>query len=272
MKKYVLILNFISIFFLSFICLSAQTTSESEQKQETEKEESALKYDVQFNYSIESLSRNLGIWRTASLYVERKFKSRQTVWANYRLSERRSIKDQEIIAGTYKPFKNRWAITAEGMYSPTRQFVGKFSLMGEVEKGFKNGWVAHFGTRHTSYTSVKATTVYGLTEKYWGSNRAAYTLFVTKLTNAGTAPTHRFQYNRYYGERVNSFGSTFSFGREHENLGPQLGILRSKTWSVSGSVRHWLTDKFAVNVDATLHRQGSLYYRKGINLGVRYRF
>jgi YaiO family outer membrane protein len=252
--------------------ISAQTHSEDVTKAETEKSASAPKYDVQFNYSTESLSRDLGVWRVASLSVSRKFNNRQTVWANYRVSNRRSIGDREIIFGTYKPFKKRWAMTSEAMISSTHQFVGKFSIMGEVEKGFKNGVVAHFGTRYTSYNSVKATTGYGIAEKYWGSNRASYTLYVTKLTNAGTAPTHRFQYNRYYGERVNNFGATFSFGREHENLGPTLGILRSKTWSVSGSAKHWVNDKFALNFDATIHRQGKLYYRRGLNFGVTYRF
>lgn len=240
---------------------------------ETETEESETKkYNVQLNYSTESLSRNLGVWKTASLYFERKLKNRQLVWVNYRLSDRNSTRDQEFVAGTYKPLKKRWAFTTEAMYSPTRKYVGKYSVMGEVEKGFNNGIVVHGGSRYTAYTTVKATTGYGLVEKYWGSNRAAYTLYITKLTNAGTAPTHRLQYNRYYGERTNNFGLAVSVGREHESLGPSLGVLRSKTWSVSLSEKHWLTKNFAINVNATIHRQGKLYYRRGLNFGFHYRF
>jgi YaiO family outer membrane protein len=144
--------------------------------------------------------------------------------------------------------------------------------MGEAEKTFGRGWVAHFGARYTAYNLVKARTVYGLAEKYWGNNRAAYTLYVTNLTNAGTAPTHRFQYNRFFGEKLNSFGAAASFGKEHENLGPNIGILRNQTWSASVSNRYWLSKKIGLNVDASIHRQGDLYYRRSLNFGIRYRF
>ncbi|MEP6902759.1 MAG: YaiO family outer membrane beta-barrel protein [Actinomycetota bacterium] len=255
--------------------VSAQTetapTPETEKSDKTDQEKKP-KYEVQFYFSSETLSRNFGTWRTASLYVQRKFANKQTVWANYRVSDRNGTRDLEFVFGIYKPITKKWAVTAEAMLSPTRQYVGKFSVMGEVEKVFKKGFVGHFGMRFTQYATVRATTGYGEVEKYWGSNRAAYTLYVTKLSNAGIAPTHRFQYNRYYGERVNTVGFAFSVGREHENLGPTLGILRSNTWSVSFSAKHWLTNNFGLSVDGTIHRQGDLYYRRGLTFGIRYRF
>ncbi len=256
---------------LTAISIAGQTETEPP-TDKPEQEEKKPKFEAQFYFSNETLTRNLGTWRSASVYVQRKFDDKQIVWANYRLSDRNGTRDQEFIGGIYKPLAKKWALTLEGMYSPTRQYVGKFSVMGEVEKVFKKGFVGHFGGRFTKYTTVNATTGYGIVEKYWGNNRAAYTLYVTKLSNAGTAPTHRFQYSRYYGERVNTFGFAVSFGREHENLGPTLGILRSKTWSLSFSAKHWFTNNFGLSVDGTIHRQGDLYYRRGLTFGVRYRF
>jgi YaiO family outer membrane protein len=270
-KGFLIFVIFFLLGALPAVSAQTETTVRSAVSDKTEEERSS-KYEVQMNFSVERLTRNLGAWRSASLYVQRTFGNKQIVWANYRVSERRQTRDQEFIFGTYKPFAKKWAFTAEAMYSPTRQYVGKFSVMGEAEKIFKKGFVAHFGGRFTKYTIVNAVTGYGVVEKYWGSNRAAYTLYVTKLSNAGTAPTHRIQYNRYYGERVNSIGAAVSFGREHENLFPEIGILRNDTWSVSLSARHWLTDKFGLNVDGTIHRQGNLYYRRGLSFGIRYRF
>lgn len=232
----------------------------------------SAKYEVLMQYSQERLSRGIGTWRTAMVSFERRDKKRQIIWGTYRVSERRAIRDQEFIGGIYRRFDNKWAVTAEGMYSPSHQYVGKFSIMGEVEKDLGKGYVGHFGGRHTAYDQVKATSVYGLMEKYWKANRAAYTLYLTKLTNAGTAPTHRFQYNRYFGERSNTIGATFSFGREHENLGPGIGILRSNTWSTGVTGRFWLNDRVGINLDGWLHRQGDLYYRGGLNFGTRIRF
>lgn len=272
MKKVILLS--IILFLAGIANVPAQTAASENRESETTKsdEEKPPKYEAQLNFSVESLSRNLGTWRTASVYVQRKFDNKQIVWANFRASERRRVRDQEFILGIYKPFAKKWAVTAEAMYSPTRKYVGRFSVMGEVEKVFKKGFVGHGGMRFTQYDQVKATTGYGLVEKYWGSNRLAYTLYVTKLSNAGTAPTHRIQYNRYYGERVNTLGAAVAWGREHENLGPGIGILRNDTWSVSLSSRHWMTNKFGLNVDASLHRQGNLYYRRGLSFGLRYRF
>lgn len=242
----------------------AATQSSDEQKQP--------KYEVQLQYSQESLTRNFGTWRIASLYFERKFSKRKIVWGTYRVSDRNSNRDQEVVGGFYQGIGQKWAVTGETMVSPTHKYVGKFSLMFEGERILSRGFVGHVGARYTSYDTVKATTVYGLTEKYWGDNRAAYTLYITNLTNAGTAPTHRIQYNRYFGENVNSVGAAVTFGREHENLGPNIGILRSKTWSVSGSARYWLTKNIGANFDAVFQRQGDIYYRRGVNFGFRYRF
>lgn len=272
MKKAALNLSLILLLF--GICASAQTEPRPQASPVTEisDDRDQPKYEVQFQYSQESLTRNLGTWRIASLYLERKFSNRKIVWGRYRVSNRNSNRDQEAVGGFYKGFGRQWATTGEMMFSQTHKYVGKFSVMLEGERILGRGFVGHVGARYTAYTTVKATTVYGLTEKYWGNNRAAYTLYITNLTNAGTAPTHRLQYNRYFGESVNSIGAAFSFGREHENLGPNLGILRSKTWSVSGSAKYWFTKHIGANFDASLHRQGDLYYRRGANLGLRYRF
>ena len=279
MKKALL---FFSLFFLiggGAFTVAAQsetkTTAETEVSDQTEtaaEEDQPRKFEAQFHFSSETLTRNLGTWRTASLYVQRKFDTKQIVWGTYRVSDRKGTRDQEFVAGIYQPLRKKWALTAEAMFSPTRRYVGKFSVMGEIEKVFKRGFVGHFGTRFTKYASVSATTGYGIVEKYWGSNRAAYTLYVTRLSDAGTAPSHRFQYNRYYGERINTYGFAVSFGREHENLGPNLGVLRSNTWSLSFSGKHWITNNFGLTVDGTIHRQGDLYYRRGLSFGIRYRF
>ncbi len=277
MKKVFLIfsLTFL-VSLISIQTISAQTEPEQNQRieetEKPEKPEKSEKYEAQIIVSTEHLSRGLGTWRTASLYVQRKFDNRQIVWANYRVSDRNGNRDQEFVGGIYKPLKNKWAFMAEAMYSPSHKYVGKFSATGEVEKVLKKGYVAHLGGKFTKHTTAEAATGYGILEKYWGNNRAAYTLYVTNLSNAGTAPTHRIQYNRYYGERVNSVGVAVSAGREHENLGPDLGVLRSDTWSVSFSAKHWLTRNFGLSVDGTIHRQGDLYYRRGLTFGARYRF
>lgn len=275
MKRLTLLVFLCVIFVLPVLSQADAVSSLNSSEKASEKiddEEKRQKYEAQLNFSVEHLTKKLGTWRTASLYFQRKSEKNQIIWGEYRLSKRNSIRDEEIAAGIYQPLKNKWAFMVEGSYSPTHKYLGKYSASGEVEKGLKKGYVLHFGGKFKKYDAVKANTGYIIAEKYWGNNRGAYTLYVTKLSNAGTAPIHRFQYNRYYGESVNSFGAAFSIGREHENLGPGLGILRSNTWSVSLSAKHWLTKNVGLNVDGTIHRQGDFYYRRGFTFGLRYRF
>lgn len=235
-------------------------------------EEKTYKYEVNLSVSVDYLTNNYGTWKTASLFALRRSKDGKILWGEYRLSERKNLSDREITGGIYQPLKNRFAVTFEGSYSNTNEFVPKFALRSEVEKVLKGGWVGHIGFRYRHYSPVKASTVYGQVEKYWGSNRIAYTLNVTNLSNAGTAPSNSLSYNRYYGERINTFGFTVSAGKEEEFVGPIVGVTRSNTFSLTGSFKHWINDSFGIVVDATLHKQGDFYYRRGLNLGFRYRF
>ena len=229
-------------------------------------------YEVIVTHSTESLTRNLGIWRTTDFHVQKKFSDKKIIWGGYRNSQRKNVFDQQVIAGFYKPFNRKWGVTAEGQYSPTNNFVGKVNLLGKVEHVFKKGWVGHFGARFRSYDTVKVVTQFTTAERYWGNNLAGYTLNITKLSTGGTALSHRTHYSRYYGESVNSIGFAVSAGKEVENLAGNLGVLRSNVLSANVSLRHWVTNNFGILVDATIHRQGNLYYRRGLNFGVRYRF
>jgi YaiO family outer membrane protein len=229
------------------------------------------KYEVAFNYTHEILSRNLGTWRAGSLFVTRRFNNRSLVFGEYQVSYRRNISDQQAMIGFYKQFGRRWAVNAEFKASPTHKFLGKWSLLGMGERILPKGWVVSAGLRHTSYDTTYSNLIIGMAEKYWGNYRAAYTLRATQLKGAGFAAGHALQLTRYYGENVNSFGVTVGFGRELETFAQQQ-VLRTDTFSVTVTARHWLTRSFGVNGDAIFHRQGDIYNRRGANFGVRYRF
>jgi YaiO family outer membrane protein len=236
------------------------------------KKKGSKDYEVMITHNTQSLTRNLGIWRTTDLRVQKKFSDGKIVWGGFRNSQRKSVFDQQVIGGIYKPITKKWSVTAEGQYSLTNNFVGKVNLLGKVEKIFKKGWIGHAGVRFRLYDDVKVITQFTTAERYWGNNLAGYTLNLTKLSTGGTAPSHRVHYSRYYGERINSIGFAVSAGKEVENLAGNLGVLRTNVLSVSTSIRHWITDNFGIIIDANLHKQGNLYYRRGLNFGVRYRF
>jgi YaiO family outer membrane protein len=249
-----------------------QSDLNQSEKEEPPKEKRLDKNEVSVSVSVESLSRGFGTWRTASLFAKRNLDDGKIFWGEYRLSNRRSARDQEIIGGVYYPLKDRYAVTFEGSYSNTNQFVAKYSFRGEVEKVFPKGWVGHLGAWYKYYGPVKVNVLYGEVEKYWGNHRIAYKLNLNSISNAKTSPSNTVTYNKYYGERVNTYGFTLGFGKEEEFVEPTVGVLKTNVFSITGSVKHWINDDFGLSVDATFHRQGEFYYRRGLNFGVRYRF
>lgn len=228
--------------------------------------------EVQLNYSYESLSNNFGSWRETSLSFYRQLKPRQTFYASYRLTERLKQQDNEGTIGIYQPLSRKWSLVLEGSASPTHRILPKWSVFAQAERKFKKGWNAQAGYRRTVYNSAKVNLLNAGAEKYWGNYRAAYTLYVSNLVRSGNAASHRVQFNRYYGEQSSSFGVGFAAGRELESLGRSGGVLQTDVQSFSVSGRHWLSSKWGINYGLIAHRQGKLYTRRGINIGLRFRF
>jgi YaiO family outer membrane protein len=227
--------------------------------------------EVQFNYNYESLTNRFGNWQTASLDFTHKFSKRQIIYGSLLTTTRFRQRDEQGTVGIYQPLSRKWSVQLEASASPTHRILPKWSALAIVERSFKKGWNAQAGYRRTNYNTARTNAGIAGVEKYWGNYRAAYTLYINNFETAGTSTSHRFQFNRYYGEQVSSIGVNVAAGREIENLGSR-GVLQTGVQSVALSGRHWFNRHWGVNYDASLTRQGEFYARRGINLGLRYRF
>ena len=219
----------------------------------------------------ESLSNGYGSWRSASINFVHKFSRRKALYGRYSETERFRRRDREVQIGIYQPLSDKWTLLLEGNASPTHKVLPKWSAMAQIERTIDKTWIVKGGYRRTNLNTAKANIAKTEVEKYWGNNRAAYALSVNNLENVGTSPSHRIQYSRYYGERVNSFNVSTAFGRELESLG-ELGTLQSNIKNLSVSGRHWFKRSLGFSYGFTLHKQGDLYNRQGFNIGLRYKF
>jgi len=229
------------------------------------------KTEIQFNYTYESLTRNLGEWHTASIDFIHYFSKRQVVYGTLLATKRFGQRDRQFTVGIYQPLNRKWTVQLEGGVSPTHRVLPKWSALGQIERSFKKGWNTQVGYRRMHFTSARVNLGIVGVEKYWGNYRAAYTLYVSQLANTGASASNRFQFNRYYGENVSSVGLSAGFGREIESLGNRR-VLQTDVQSVALSGRHWVSRHWGINYDASLVRQGNLYTRRGLTFGVRYKF
>lgn len=227
--------------------------------------------EVQFNYTYENLTNNFGDWHTASVDFIHNFSKRQIIYGSLLATKRFRQRDRQIIVGIYQPLSRKWTVQLEAGISPTHRILPKWSAMAQVERSFKKGWNAQVGYRRTHFTAARVNLGIAGVEKYWGNYRAAYTLYVSQLANTGTSASNRFQFNRYYGEQVSNIGVSVGFGRELESLGSR-GVLQTGVQSAALSGRHWFSRHWGIGYDASLVRQGNLYTRGGLTIGVRYKF
>lgn len=234
-------------------------------------ERGATSTEVSLTYSQEFLSKGRGVWREGSLGVIHKFSARKVLYGSFVETERFERRDRQANIGFYQPIDEKWTLLLEASASPTHRVLSKWSAMAQVERSLGNGWIAQAGYRRTEFDNAKVNVAKLGVEKYWGMNRAYYSLSVNNLENTGTSPSQRFQYNRYYGENLGNIGMGFSFGREIENVGNNQ-VLKSDIYNISVNGKHWFNRNWGSGYGFTFHKQGEFYNRRGLQFGIHYKF
>ena len=227
--------------------------------------------EIEAGFTQEHLSRGHPEWK--SWYVEgaHDFARRNTLFGGLGQTERFGLRDDVMWVGLYYPAARDWTLLGEASYSPDHNVLARYSAFGQLHVALPHGWGVAAGLRHSEYTSVYTNTLLSEVERYWGNWRGAYTLYLGKPEDAGSAPAHRLQVNYYYGER-SRIGAAFTFGREVENTGPQTGIVTTDVMGLSVFGRHWFAPQWAATWEVLTHEQGNLYRRSGLRLGLRYGF
>lgn len=225
---------------------------------------------IEAGLSKESLNKGYADWSSTYVEAEKKMAERHAVYGMLRETERYDLKDGELLAGYYHPLGRQWTSLLEANASPTHHVLPKWSVLGQLQYAFGDGWGAHFGLRHTEYDAALTNLRIFTLERYWGDYRAAYTLYSGHLAGAGSALSQRIQFSRYYADH-SWLGVALSGGEELENLG-SAGVQHSDVQSLIFNGRHWFSRDWALTYEATLHRQGDYYTRNGVRLGLRRQF
>ncbi len=220
--------------------------------------------------SYERLTHGYAPWRSVTLDVSKKLAARRVLYGSVSATERFALRDQQFTGGVYFPLGQRWLAQVEASASPSHRVQARWSAFGQLGRELGRGWVAHAGFRHSAYNRTSANLSTVTLERYWRKYRAAYTLFVSQQPGTGVATSHSVQANYYYGER-HSIGMTVAAGQELTNLGPR-GLLRSEARGVALTGRHWMNAHWALSYDVNWNRQGDIYSKKGMSIGLRYYF
>lgn len=222
-------------------------------------------------FSHYALTNGYANWDSAYLDAAHQIGERQSIYGEVQQARRFNLVDREVSGGYYHPLTQRLTGLIEASASPEHNYLPQHSVFGQLQAALGDGWDVQAGLRHSAYTQ-SSTNVTKLTgERYWGSFRAAYHLYLARLQGSGTAPSHVGQLAWYYSDHSN-VTLAVARGRQAESVGPGLGVLLVDVRSVSLSGRHWLNPAWAVSYEALSESQGNLYTRKGVRLGLRHAF
>lgn len=231
---------------------------------------SASALELEVGATHENLSQGRAAWQSVYLEGEHRLGERRVVYAALRQTERFDQEDSDWLAGLYHPLNDRWTLNGEIGGSPTHHVLPESTAALNLHRQLADGWGLGFGGRFTAYADADTNTATLSLERYFGAYRAAYTFSSTQLAGASNAPSHRFQLNRYYGDR-DTVGFTVSRGEEVENV-PPGGILETDVEALALTGRHWLDRDWALSYELLHHEQGTVYRRQGLRLGLRRAF
>lgn len=226
--------------------------------------------EIEAGFSYEALDKGFADWRSYYLEASKKLAARKTIYGTLRETKRFSIKDRELLTGIYYPLNRRWTALLETKASPSHHVLPVFSLLGQLQLTLGSGWNVHSGVRLTEYPNTGTTLGILTLERYRGNYRAAYTLYPGHVQGAGSATSHRFHANYYYGDR-GTIGLSCAFGTEVEKSGSN-SVIFTDVRALSLSGRHWFSPDRAVTYEIGVHGQGDSYTRKGVRIGFRHLF
>lgn len=233
-------------------------------------QQSGYKFEAEARTSVERLGAGREHWRNTEFYMQARNAARQLYYANLRATARFGQRDTELAIGTYQPLDSAWAVQLEAAASPTHRILAEHALLAQVERRFGGGWGAAAGYRRTEYARDGTDLAIITVDRYFSDFRAAYSLYLGRPDGAGFGASHRLQWSYYYGDR--SFvGIAAASGKEAENVFPS-GVLTSQVRSLTLAGRHEFAPGWAATYEWLVHRQGDLYTRRGIGLGLRHAF
>ena len=215
----------------------------------------------------EQLDRGLADW--TSVRLDAAIRAPERIGFHGALaSERRfGLHDLGVEAGAIIPLGGGWSMQPEVGMTSDADFLprtfGDVRLLG----AFPGGWLGHVGTRHSAYRDADVRRLYAGLERYAGAWRLGYTLAMTSLEGRSSAG-HDLRAARTYGEH-SEIAVHLASGREAALFGQDVLLSRVRAVSMSGrhALGHW---SLLWNIGRT--RQGELYTREGLSLGVERRF
>lgn len=231
-------------------------------------QESMPASDVGLSIGRERLSNGSPDWNDTQLQFNHRFAPRHVGGVTLARTERFGLRDTQLGLSYVRPLQKDWTLALEASASGTHRVLPRHAFGAAVQVEFAPAWLLHGGLKTTSYDAVTVNQGMLMLERYAGSMSASLAWRPARAYGT-TAHAWEARASYYYGER-SSAGLILASGKEAASIGPTVAITSVDAIALVG--RHWFNRHWGINGGFSRTRQGDLYSRNGINLGLQYAF
>lgn len=224
---------------------------------------------LELGLSYEPMSNGYADWQSRHVFGAMDFGKRDTLYAQFRETERFSIRDQEVMVGRYYPLGGRLTGMAEASFSPSAVVLPRWSASALLQLDLGAGWSLGGALGQTEYSTARVHRGTLSLERYWQAFRFAVASSLSRVPD-GSLPRGYTAQVSYYPDDRNSLTVMAGAGEEVDSLGPGQ-VLRTNVRSLSLSGRYWLGSRWGLLPVIAWTEQGSFYDRLELRLGLRYR-
>jgi YaiO family outer membrane protein len=236
--------------------------------------QAAQPLSVEAALSSERVSGGRTDWRGAEVTALWRDSAAWNASAVLRRTERFGLSDLQAEAGASIPLGARWRVETELAESETSRVLPHWRWRSRAWLLDAMGWNLAAGLGRTLYRSGGASSgssvVEFQVERYVGAFRGAWLGSVTRLDAGGTSSSQQWRLN-WYPTDVANVGVVLAVGRELENI-PGIGVVSSQVRAAAITATWQLAPRWGVNAGVSDHRQGDLYRRTGLRLGLQHQF
>jgi len=232
-----------------------------------------LNSEIEAGVSYEDLTSPYDPWSSMYLAGSHAYSNTLKLFANYERFSRFDLTDREVVAGIVYEFPPNWSLNLQVGNSDTHLFRPRSMLDAEIFHSFEYKINTSIGIRRSEYDTTTTELLRFVVDKYWRKYRLSFNLnhtsvdadFISNESNQ----TYVFAVDYYYD--ASTIGVALVSGKELEYDGsaaPPISDIEALL--LKGA--HWYKPHWAVTYLISYHKQGDIYSRNGVRVGIRHSF
>lgn len=218
--------------------------------------------------STQRLSNNLPSWRETTIQYTQQAGSETLLGTGLTRTSRFDINDWQVNALYSTKLSSVLRASLDANVSPSHRVLARYALDGQLHYEFQPAWLAHVGLKTSSYNDARVNQLMFGLEHYFSAFSISLGLRPTRAFGR-TVYSGEARGNFYYDDQ-NSVGFLVASGREATPIGANVALVDVRAVAIIG--QHWLNRYWALTYAVNQTRQGTLYTRRGVDVGIQYAF